>query len=448
MFNSKKTLIAMFSLCMLAPMTPQFYAPIWSNRVLAAQMEQAHGMDYLVFVNKTHKLPDDYEAKVPLVTVKNSLGREFQIERDTYAHFVRLREALLKQGIQIELDSVYRSVYRQQELGEEFSEKYGEDYVRQYVAVPGYSEHHTGLAVDICLVVDGKVIDDKDEMIAQKDIFAQIHPLLAAYGFILRYPPGLEGITGYNYEPWHFRYVGKDVAKDITRRGVTFEEYMTEVIPYPEGLDTASSGASSAPKEINHAPSCYFSENDYFTMESTKTRTMLTHYPTYQQTTEYTCGPAAALTVLAYYGNRDYNEMGLAKAMKTDNTVGTDLLNMVKFFKGIGWQVGTGFGSMPFDTYDAFREFAQDSLKKGNPILVENVDWGGHWRVMIGYDTLGTESPSDDILILMDPYDTCDHKQDGYVVENGEKFYSMWFDHSLLPQNQRNQPWLIARPGR
>ena len=176
----------MFSLCMLSPMTPQFYAPIWSNRVLAAQMEQAHGMDYLVFVNKTHKLPDDYEAKFPLVTVTNSLGREFQIERDTYANFVRLREALLKQGIQIELDSVYRSVYRQQELVEEFSEKYGEDYVRQYVAAPGYSEHHTGLAVDICLVVDGKVIDDKAEMIAQKDIFAQIYPLLAAYGFIPR----------------------------------------------------------------------------------------------------------------------------------------------------------------------------------------------------------------------------------------------------------------------
>lgn len=287
MLNSKKTLIAMFSLCMLAPMTPQFSAPIGSDRVLAAQREQAHGMDDLVFVDQ-----------------------------------------------------------------------------------------------------------------------------------------------------------------DITRRGVTFEEYMTEVIPYPEGLDTTSSGASSAPKEINHAPSCYFSENDYFTMESTKTRTMLTHYPTYQQTTEYTCGPAAALTVLAYYGNREYTEMSLAKAMKTDHTVGTDLLSMVKFFKGIGWQVGTGFGSMPFATYEAFREFARDSLKKGNPILVENVDWGGHWRVIIGYDTMGTESPLDDILILMDPYDTCDHKQDGYVVENGEKFYSMWFDHSLLPRKQRNQPWLIASPGR
>ena len=113
---------------------------------------------------------------------------------------------------------------------------------------------------------------------------------------------------------------------------------------------------------------------------------------------------------------------------------------------GIMSIVRTGLGSAPFDTYDAFREFVQDSLREGSPIIVENVDWGGHWRVIIGYDTMGTESSLDDVLILMDPYDTCDHKQDGYVVENGEKFYSMWFDHSMLPKKQRNQPWLIAQP--
>jgi LAS superfamily LD-carboxypeptidase LdcB len=98
--------------------------------------------------------------------------------------------------------------------------------VKQYVAVPGYSEHHTGLAVDICLVVDGKIIDDHDEMIAQKEIFAQIHPLLAEYGFILRYPQGRENITGYSYEPWHFRYVGIETAKKISGAGLVMEEYM------------------------------------------------------------------------------------------------------------------------------------------------------------------------------------------------------------------------------
>ena len=55
------------------------------------------------------------------------------------------------------------------------------------MAKPGYSEHHTGLALDICLVVNGTVIDDNDEMIAQREIFAKIHEKLADYGFILRY---------------------------------------------------------------------------------------------------------------------------------------------------------------------------------------------------------------------------------------------------------------------
>ena len=66
-------------------------------------------------------------------------------------------------------------------------------------------------------------------------------------------------------------------------------------------------------------------------------------------------------------------------------------------------------------------------------------------RLAMG-DTMGTNSPLDDVLIMADPYDTCDHRQDGYTVNNGEKFFSMWFDHSMLPKDQQNQPWIIARP--
>ena len=197
-----------------------------ANHAEVNPMAVSQNVDYLVIVNKTHKLPDDYEAKLPLITVKNSFGREFQIEPETYRHFEQLRAAVKQKGIQIELDSVYRSVARQKEIVAEFTQKYGADYVKQYVAVPGYSEHHTGLAVDICLVVDGKIIDDNDEMIAQKEIFAQIHPLLAEYGFILRYLQGRENITGYSYEPWHFRYVGIETAKKISGAGLVMEEYV------------------------------------------------------------------------------------------------------------------------------------------------------------------------------------------------------------------------------
>ena len=78
--------------------------------------------------------------------------------------------------------------------------------------------------------------------------------------------------------------------------------------------------------------------------------------------------------------------------------------------------------------------------------MVENVEWGGHWRVIIGYDTCGTENTLDDVLIMADSYDTSDHYQDGYAVNNAERFFSMWFDSSMFPKKQRNQPWIIAKP--
>jgi D-alanyl-D-alanine carboxypeptidase len=188
----------------------------------------AKNFDYLVLVNKVSKLPADYESQVQLIEVENSFGKKFQIEKETYKNFVKLREELLLEGIQIELDSVYRSVARQEELVKEFTEQYGADYVKRYVAVPGFSEHHTGLAVDVCLVIDGKIVDDNDELMAQEEIFSKIHLKLADNGFILRCLPGKEEITGYAYEPWHFRYVGKKVAKEITAKNLTLEEYLAQ----------------------------------------------------------------------------------------------------------------------------------------------------------------------------------------------------------------------------
>ena len=206
----------------------------------AAEPAKVKETDYLVLVNKENKLPDGWEDVVKLVKVKNDVedfkltkdqdyirDREFEVEEKTYEAFQKLQKALYdKDGIIILLDSTYRSVARQQEIWDEFMEDKGEEYTKKYVAVPGYSEHHTGLAIDICIVVDGKVINDNDEMIAQDKIFAKIHKRLAKYGFILRYPEGMEEITGYSYEPWHLRYVGKDVAKAISDREWTLEQYL------------------------------------------------------------------------------------------------------------------------------------------------------------------------------------------------------------------------------
>ena len=138
--------------------------------------------------------------------------------------------------------------------------------------------------------------------------------------------------------------------------------------------------------------------------------------------------------MLYYYGNTDYTEASLAVEMKTQPyPIGTNPKDMLAFFERLGWHTDSSLTHKKFEDYDI-------------PIMVENVEWGGHWRVIIGYDDLGTASTLDDVLIMADPYDTCDHKQDGYAVNNGEKFYSMWFDHSMLPKDQAEQPFIIASP--
>ena len=111
----------------------------------------------------------------------------------------------------------------------EFEEKYGIDYTRTYVAVPWYSEHHTALAIDICIIKDGVLIYENDDMMAEPEIFAKVHAKLADYGFILRYLEWKEDITWYGYEPWHLRYVWSvDVAKEIMDNWLTLEEYLGE----------------------------------------------------------------------------------------------------------------------------------------------------------------------------------------------------------------------------
>lgn len=186
-------------------------------------------INYLALVNKQNKLPNTWEETVELEDVKNAYDEDIKVEKEALAQFKKLREDLLKDGVDIELDSAYRSVKRQEELWNEFEKKYGIDYVKKYVAVPGYSEHHTGLAIDICLKKDNKLIYENDDMMKETEIFSKVHSKLATYGFILRYPEGKDNITGYAYEPWHFRYIGDaEIAKEITKKGLTFEEYLNQ----------------------------------------------------------------------------------------------------------------------------------------------------------------------------------------------------------------------------
>ncbi len=188
--------------------------------------------DYLVLVNKYSQIPDDYEKNVVLVSAKDAWGDDIEVEKNAYEQYKKLAKALKDEGVEIELDSVYRSVKEQQNLWDRWSKDpdKGIDYAKKYAAVPGYSEHHTGLAIDIVIRKDGKLIEENEDMIAEREIFAKIHAKLADFGFILRYLENREDITGYTYEPWHLRYVGsKTIAKEIMDKDITFEEYLGNI---------------------------------------------------------------------------------------------------------------------------------------------------------------------------------------------------------------------------
>ena len=183
-------------------------------------------MNYLVVVNKSNMIEDSYYNNLELVECKDILGDTISVEKESYNAYIKLKEYLKNMNINIELDSAYRSIKEQQEIIDEYTEKYGIEYVNKFVAPIKTSEHHTGLALDIGLIIDNKKYIDSDELFNKEDIYLVIHKYLHKFGFILRYPKDKEDITGYNYEPWHIRYVGKEVASIIYNNNITLEEYI------------------------------------------------------------------------------------------------------------------------------------------------------------------------------------------------------------------------------
>lgn len=187
--------------------------------------------DYLVLVNGEHRLSDDFEDSVELISVENAVGESYKVEKKTYEAFLRLREDLLENhGIQAELISGYRTGETQQAIFDNYTKRFGLEYARTYAALPGHSEHHTGFAIDVGILQDGKLSHLIADLLSYVEPFQIIHAKLPKYGFLLRYPKGKETITKVGYEPWHFRYIDSPaIAKEITDQGICFEEYVGEV---------------------------------------------------------------------------------------------------------------------------------------------------------------------------------------------------------------------------
>lgn len=211
----------------------------------------------------------------------------------------------------------------------------------------------------------------------------------------------------------------------------------------------ADGGAAQYIGKQDIPDSPYFAHPDIYNMQPNEHLLLLTKFKTMQQSTEYTCGPVAANMVVNYFlGKPLHTEMQIAEIMDTSSLVGTNTKGMCRYFKEIGWQVKSSGDTTSPKNYEAFLQFVKSNLSEGTPVIVENVDWGGHWRIIIGYDTMGTEYAGDDVLLMADPYDLADHLQDGYNIVPAEKFFYMWFDAQLFDKSDQKRQWLTAKPAK
>ena len=216
----------------------------------------------------------------------------------------------------------------------------------------------------------------------------------------------------------------------------------------PCRTDTQAEGAAAFSGKLNHANSRYYVFNDYYNMESDDTLHILSHFKTYQQTTEYTCGAASALMVLSWFGKNQYHEPAIGQLVESDHTKGTTVENIADFFDLIGWNVEFhGDVVRRFNTPKEFEAFVIDHIDRGIPIMIDWVDWTGHWQVLIGIDTCGTDDPYDDVLIFADPYDITDHLQDGYYIFSLGRFFGMWREGPCAEKHEPyQQPFVAAWP--
>ena len=186
---------------------------------------------HVVLVNKTHEVPDDYDPNLVTLTGYH------EVSAVCLEPLNQMLADLVAAGYKYEFNSGYRSYSTQSEIlrlrTDEYMATYGLDYISarsralQTVAVPGTSEHHLGLAVDI-------VGDAAQGWLAQH---------CWEYGFILRYTAEKQSITGFINEPWHFRYVGTEVSLEMKDSGLCLEEYIGAVpiqVPETESEETES----------------------------------------------------------------------------------------------------------------------------------------------------------------------------------------------------------------
>lgn len=181
--------------------------------------------EYLVLVNKENSLEENYEPDdlvIPNIPLQTSSDMTAHVRYQVAVELENMFNDAKKSGINLIGISGYRSCDYQTTVYNDAVANDGAISANNYVAHPGHSEHQTGLAIDVL----SDEYSNLDEGFENTESFKWLSENISNYGFIIRYPKGKEDITGYSYEPWHLRYVGKNAAKEISDNQLTLEEYL------------------------------------------------------------------------------------------------------------------------------------------------------------------------------------------------------------------------------
>ena len=171
-----------------------------------------------MLVNKHHRIKDKLEPDDLIKISDEYTDGELQKGRKEAVNaLTRMINTAKNEGYGLVVNSSYRSYDEQEELCEEYKKAYGDNYVAKYLALPGYSEHQTGLSFDLVSTTSNVFANSKE--------YGGMLENAYKYGFILRYPTNGVEMTEFRSEPWHYRYVGEEIAKYIHEKGITFEEY-------------------------------------------------------------------------------------------------------------------------------------------------------------------------------------------------------------------------------
>ena len=211
-----------------SPFFPSRLLPRAPSQTPAPSPKDADEEDWrLLLVNRESPLPEGFS--VPELT---SLRNGQQVDSRIYQDLQDMLDAARAQGLDPLVCSSFRTQEKQQSLFDKqirayldrgYSQADAEIEAAKWVAPPGTSEHQTGLAVDI-VSLSYQLLDEHQ---AQTDTQKWLMAHCAEYGFILRYPTDKSELTGIGYEPWHYRYVGREAAQDISQAGLCLEEYLS-----------------------------------------------------------------------------------------------------------------------------------------------------------------------------------------------------------------------------